>query len=137
VTAYATIQDLTDRFPRPLTASETDQVPILLDDASFLLSIKVPGLQAAVDSGNEDVTRAAMMLTVAMVKRSLLTSANQQAVNNPAIDQVSEAWGPYSQVIKLRPDQGNLFLYDNELESLLALLRGDTATAVSVRSPGL
>ena len=77
-----------------------------------------------------------MLLTVAMVKRALLAQAAQQTIVNPAVSQISETWGPFGQVLKLREDAGNLFLYPSELESLLALLRGDLATAVSVRSPG-
>ena len=50
----------------------------MLEDASFLLSIKVPGLQEAIDGGDEAITHAAMLLTVAMVKRSLLAQAAQQ-----------------------------------------------------------
>ena len=77
-----TIDDLVpDRFPRALTAAETAAVPTMLEDASFLLSTKVPGLQAAVDGGDEAVTYAAMLLVVTMVKRSLLASAAQQTAN--------------------------------------------------------
>jgi hypothetical protein len=134
--SYATVGDLTSRFPRDLTGIEEGQVPTMLQDASFLLSVKAPGLQAAVDGGDEVITQAAMLLTVAMVKRALLAQAAQQAVN-PAVDQVAEAWGPYSQSVKYRSDNGNLFLYGSELDYLLGLIRGDQAAAVSIRSPGL
>jgi hypothetical protein len=135
VDPYATIDDLLARFPRALTGPEAAQAEVMLDDASFLLSINTPGLQAAIDGGNENVTHEAMLLTVVMVRRSLLAQAAQQSVN-PGVDQVSEAWGPYSRSVKYKTDSGNLWLYDREWESLLALLRGDTAAAVSMRSPG-
>jgi hypothetical protein len=134
--AYATLQELTDRFPRALTAAETAQAPTMLDDASFLLSVKVPGLQEAIDGGDETITTAAMLLTVAMVKRALLAQAASQTVN-PAIDSLAQTFGPYSSSVKYRSPGGDLYLYDNELEYLLALLRGDMADAVSMRSPGL
>lgn len=133
--AYATTDDLVARFPRELTTLESSQVETMLDDASFLLDLKAPGLSAAVESGDEDITYAAMLLTVTMVKRSLLTQAAQQNAN-PAVEQVAEAWGPYSQSVRYRSPGGNLFLYDSELEQLLALLRGEAAAAVSMRSPG-
>jgi len=137
VTPYATIEDLTTpgRFPRALTAEETAAVPTMLEDASFLLSIKVPDLQAAIDNGDEEVIHAAMLLVVTMVKRSLLAQEAQQTVS-VGTEQVSQTFGPYSTSVKYSSDSGNLWLRDNELESLLALLRGDTAIAVSYRSPG-
>jgi hypothetical protein len=149
VTPYATIDDLTARFPRALTAAETAAVPVMLEDASFLLSVKAApfDLQAAVQGGAlpielpgsisvESIAYAAMLLTVAMVKRALLAQAAQQT-GTPNVDQLTQAFGPYTSSVKYRSDNGNLFLYDSELESLLGLLRGDVAEAVSIRSPGL
>ena len=63
---YATIDDLTARFGRPLTPAEQAQAEVMLDDASFLLSLKAPGLDAAVDSGDVVITNAAMLAVVAM-----------------------------------------------------------------------
>jgi Phage protein Gp19/Gp15/Gp42 len=136
VTPYATIDDLTARFPRALTAAETAAVPIMLEDASFLLSMKVPGLQEAIDGGDETITHEALLLTVAMVSRALVARAAQQT-GVPNVDQISQAFGPYSSSIKYRSDNGNLQLYTSEFEDLMALLRGDAAAAVSMRSPGL
>jgi hypothetical protein len=135
-TPYATLDDLAARFPRELTSAEQDQAEVLLADASFLLSVQAPGLPAAIAGGDEAIVTAAMLLTVTMVKRALLAQAAQQTVN-PAADQITQAWGPYSQSIKYRSPGGNLYLYDSELEYLLALLRHDVAEAVSMRSPGL
>lgn len=133
--AYATVDDLTVRFGRDLTSAEEEQAEVMLEDASFLLSVKAPGLQAAVDGGDETITQAAMLLTVSIVKRALSAQAAQQTVN-PAADSVTEAWGPYSQSIKYRSNGTDLYLYDSELDYLLGLLRGDAAEAVSMRSPG-
>ncbi len=108
----------------------------MLDDASFLLSVKAPGLQAAVDGGDPVITQAAMITTVVMVKRALLAQAAQQT-NTPGVDQVSQQFGPYSTSVKYRSDDGGLWLYASELDALLGLLRGDTSAAVSMRSAGL
>lgn len=135
MTPYATIEELQARFPRALTPEETTQAETMLEDASFLLSIKTPGLQAAIDNGDEEVIHSAMLLTVAMVKRSLLAQAAQQTVT-PGTEQVSQTFGPYSQSIKYSSDAGNLWIRDDEWESLLILLRGDSAAAVSLRSQG-
>lgn len=134
---YATIDDLVpERFPRALTPAETAQVPTMMADASFLLATKVPGLDAAIQGGNTVLEHAAMLTTVAMVKRSLLAQAAQRTVD-PAVDQVSEAWGPYSQSIKYRSDSGNLWITNGDWDYLFGLLRGDMTQAVSMRSPGL
>lgn len=134
---YATIDDLVpDRFPRALTPAETAQVPTMMEDASFLLATNVPGLQAAIDSGDAVITHAAMLTVVAMVRRSLLAQAAQQT-SDPSVDQVSEAWGPYSRSTKFRTDSGNIWLTGKEFDYLFGLLRGDMTAAVSMRSPGL
>jgi hypothetical protein len=140
---YATVTDLTapGRFPRALTEAELASAPTMLADASFLLSVKVPGLAAAVTAEAETgedgpITQAAMLMTVAMVRRALLAQASQQNTN-PAVDSLSEAWGPFNRSIKYRSDDGNLYLYDREVEYLEDLLRGSNAEAVSMRSRGL
>jgi hypothetical protein len=136
VTAFATIEELTERFPRALTAAETAQAPTMLDDASFLLATRVVGLQEAIDNGDETLAMAAMLTVVAMVRRALLAQAASESVN-PGVDSVAQTFGPYSSSIKYRSNEGALFLYPNELDYLLALIRGDMAEAVSMRSPGL
>ena len=133
--AYADIDDLTARFPRALTAAEVAQVPTMLDDASFLLSVKATGLDAAVD-GDPVIAQAAMLTTVAMTKRALQAQAAQQT-SSPGVDQVSQQFGPYSTSVKYKTDDGSLWLYNSELEAVLSLLRGDNAAAVSMRSGGL
>lgn len=134
--AYATLADLEARFPRALTTAEEEQAPTMLDDASFLLSIQAPTLQAAIDTPDLAIVHATMLLVVAMVKRAILANAAQGSVD-PNVDNLTESFGPFSQSIKYRSPNSNLYLYDSEWEYLLALLRGNVATAVSVRSPGL
>jgi Phage protein Gp19/Gp15/Gp42 len=137
--AYAELADLEKpgRFPRALTAAETAQAETMLEDASFLLSVQAgPGLDHAIEGGDEVITQAAMLLTVAMVRRALLAQAAQQTVH-PGVDQISQTFGPYSSSVKYRSDDGSLWLYPSELNYLLGLLSGSSAAAVSFRSPGL
>lgn len=126
MTVYATIDDLTDRFPRDLTDAET--VPTLLSDASLWLSVWVPGLDVAVTGGDPVLTEAAKLLVVAMVRRNLLQPQVEDNVT-------SVVTGPF-QVVYRAPD-GNLYLYDRELNDITGLLRSSRADAVSMRSPGL
>lgn len=128
MTVYATLQDLTDRFPRELTDAEMMLAPTLLEDASFWLSVWVPDLDAAVVGGNGAVTTSAKLLVVAMVRRNLL----QPQVEDNVTQVVT---GPF-QVLYRAPD-GNLYLYARELEDITGLLRSSRASAVSMRSPGL
>jgi hypothetical protein len=132
-TPYAALVDLEARFPRALTTVETETAPTLLADASFWLGVWVPGLQEAIDGGNEPAVEAAKLLVVAMVKRALLS----QIPDNPGVQSTTESWGPYNKAVTYRNPEGNLFLYDRELEDITGLLRSTRAEAVSMRSPGL
>ena len=125
--AFANVDDLAARFPRALTPAEEEQAEILLEDASFLLSIEAPDVVAAVDGGDENVTYAAMLLVVAMVKRALQAQAAQQTIT-PGVEQVSETWGPYSQSVRFKSRWRQSVAVPSEIEYLLALLRGDNAT---------
>jgi hypothetical protein len=133
VTVYAELDDLEPRFPRDLTDAEEEAAPTLLADASFWLGVWVPGLDDAISGGNEILAQAAMLLVVSMVKRSLLS----QVAENPGVQSVTEAAGPYSHAVTYRNPEGNLYLYGNELTSITDLLWPNKAQAVSMRSPGL
>jgi hypothetical protein len=132
VTTYAELDDLIARFPRDLTDAEEEAAPTLLGDASFWLGVWVPGLDDAV-AANEQLAKAAKLLVVSMVKRSLLS----QVPDNPGVQSVTESAGPYSQAVTYRNPEGNLYLYGNELTSITDLLWPNKAQAVSMRSPGL
>ena len=107
----------------------------MLEDASFLLATRVPGLQAAIDGGDLVIANAAMLATVNMVGRALLNRSAQQS-GQPGVDQVSQQFGPYSSTVKYRSDSGDLYLYASEWDYLLRLVGGDMSAAVSMRSPG-
>ncbi|OBJ52427.1 Gp19/Gp15/Gp42 family protein [Mycobacterium asiaticum] len=126
---YAELNDLTDRFPRELTSAEAERAPTLLEDASFWLGVWVPGLADSV-AANEQLAQAAKLLVVAMVKRALLS----QIPDNPGVQSITNAAGPYNQSVTYRNPEGNLYLYASELDSITRLLR---PSAVSLRSPGL
>ena len=125
-------QDFVPRFPRTLTEAESSRATTLLEDASFWLSVWVPGLQAAIDGGNEQAETAAKLLVVAMVRRALLAPAVDDGIQS----QLLQA-GPYQANVVYRNPDGNLYLMRAELDSLKGLLSGNQSGAVSIMSPGL
>lgn len=129
MTVYATTADLEARW-RALTTEETTKAETLLVDASFWLDQWAPGLSTTT---SEDALTAAKLLVVAMVRRAMIA----QAADLPGVQSTTEGWGPYNQSVTYRNPEGNLYLYGTELETLMGLLRGNTAAAVSMRSPGL
>lgn len=132
MTTYADPEDLTARFPRELTGEEEERLPILLEDASFWLGVWVPGLDDAVAT-NDQVAQAANLTVVSMVRRSLLTTV----LDDPSVSATNQVVGPFQYQVTYRNPEGNLFLYDRELASLMALLRPYQGDAVSMTSPGL
>lgn len=130
--AYADIDDLTARFSRDLTAAESDRAEILLEDASFQLSVRAPGLQEAIDGGDEQVATAAKLTVVAMVRRVLLAPAVDDGVQSQNL-----VTGPFQQQIVYRSPDSNLYLYQAELDTILGLLRANPADAVSMMQFGL
>lgn len=128
---YAELADLEERFPRDLTPDEETRAEVLLSDASFWLGVWVPGLAESTD---EAVLMAAKLIVVEMVKRALIA----QAADIPSgAESISQTAGIYSENIRFRNPDGNLYLYARELEDLEGLLRGNRAQAVAYRSPGL
>lgn len=132
MTTYADAADFALRFPRELTGDEQDRLPTLLEDASFWLGVWVPGLQEAIDVGNEQVETAAKLLVVSMVRRALMAPAMDSGVQD-----VSLGSGPYTGAVTYRNPEGNLYLYAKELDALKALLRPNPSDAVSMTQPGL
>jgi hypothetical protein len=130
-TPYADLDDLAARFPRVLTSDEETSAETLLMDASFWLGVWVPGLTT---TGSADALAAAKLIVVEMVKRALV--AQSSAVPSGA-ESISQTAGIYSENIRFRNPDGNLFLYARELEDLEGLIRGNRAQAVAMRSPGL
>lgn len=130
-TPYAELADLQARFPRALTESEETRAATLLADASFWLGVWVPALTTSTD---ETALEAAKLIVVEMVKRALLAAAEARP---DGAESVSQTAGIYSQNIRFKNPDGNLYLYARELEDLEGLLRGSRASAVSMRSPGL
>jgi hypothetical protein len=129
-TPYAEFADLEARFPRDFTSEEEDRAETLLEDASFWLGVWVPGLDAAISSGDAQAVTAAKLLVVTLVIRALMVSATGA---DPGV--ASETVGPFS--VTYRNPEGNLYLYDRELSDIVDLLRSNRAAAVSMRSPGL
>lgn len=132
MTTYAEPEDLEARFPRELTDAEETRLPTLLEDASFWLGVWVPGLDDAVVT-DERVAEAAKLTVVSMVRRSLLTTVP----DDPSVSSTNQAVGPFQYQVTYRNPEGNLFLYDRELATLMGLLRPYQGDAVSMMSPGL
>lgn len=124
--------DFVPRFPRELTDTEADRAALLLQDASFWLNVWVPGLEAAIDTGNEQVAMAAKLLVVAMVRRAILAPSLDDGVQSQNL-----VAGAFQHNIVYRNPDGNLYLYAKELAALEGLLRDNPADAVSMMSPGL
>jgi hypothetical protein len=125
VPTYADVDDLQERFAGTLPAEPDPQT--LLDDASFWLSVWVPGLDGVITGGDAELAEAAKLLVVAMVKRSL-TAPGAEHVQQETV-------GVFS--VRYRNPEGNLYVYGRELDTILSLMTEDRAAAVSYRSPGL
>lgn len=124
--SYAEVTDLTTRLNGVTVPAGTDAQQAL-DDASFWLSAWVDGLDDAITNGNAELIEAAKLLVVAMVKRSFSDSGSET--------RQQENYGMFA--VRYRNPEGNLFLYGRELDSILALLQPNRASAVSMRSKGL
>lgn len=129
---YAELEDLQVRFPRTLTSNEEERAEILLEDASFQLGVRAPGLQEAIDGGDEQLETAAKLTVVAMVRRVLLAPALDDGVQSQNL-----VTGPFQQQIVYRNPDSNLYLYQAELDTIRGLLRPNPADAVSVMQLGL
>lgn len=129
---YAELEDLQARFPRPLTSEEEERAGILLEDASFQLGVRAPGLQEAIDNSDEQAITAAKLTVVAMVRRVLQAPALDEGVQSQNL-----VAGPFQQQVVYRNPDSNLYLYSAELDTVLGLLRTNPADATSVMAPGL
>ena len=72
---------------------------------------------------------------VSMISPVAAAQAAQQTID-PAVEQVSQQFGPYSSTVKYRSDSGSLWMYNAEWDYLAGLVGGDVSAAVSMRSPG-
>lgn len=125
-------EDFLPRYPRDLSTEEQARSLLLLEDASFWLSVWVPGLDEAITSGNTKVATAAKLLVVAMVRRALQAPTIDDGVQSQSLQA-----GQFQQNIVYRNPDGNLYLYAKELDALKGLLSGNSADAISVTAPGL
>lgn len=136
-TAYAdAATDLAPRW-RPLTPAEQVQANTLLRDAAFWLNTWVPGLAAAVETGNPQAAEGAKLVSVSMVKRAM--QAAERDIPSGA-ESTYQMAGIYVEQVKYRNPDGSLFVYDRELNDLLGLVAGGCGGgvgAVSYTAPGL
>lgn len=133
VLSYAELEaDFLPRYPHTLSQEDKTRAEILLEDASFWLGVWVPGLATAIDNGNEQVTTAARLLVVAMVRRAMLAPSVDEGVQSQNL-----VAGQFQHNIVYRNPDGNLYLYGKELDAIKGLLRTNPADAVSMTQPGL
>ena len=125
-------EDFLPRYSRELSDAEQDRTLLLLEDASFWLSVWVPGLDDAITAGDVQVATAAKLLVIAMTRRAL-----QAPVIDDGVQSQSLQAGQFQQNVVYRNPDGNLYLYVKELDAIRGLLRGNPADAVSMTMPGL
>lgn len=132
MTTYAELDDLVTRFPRELAGDEETRAETLLEDASFWLGVWVTGLDDRITAGDDQLSQAAKLLVVAMVRRTLLMPSLDEGVSS-----ITESVGPFQNVVAYRNPDGNLYLYSRELDAIRGLMRSSQSDAVSVTAPGL
>lgn len=121
--AYATTQDVEDRFTRPLDADETRVVATRLEDAERLIKSRITDLDDRVAAGTIDQG------TVAMVEAEMVL----RLVRNPE-GYTQETDGSYSYSISSRVASGALEVRRDEW-SLLGFRQGAFVIRPSVRLP--
>lgn len=99
---YATIGDLVDRW-RPLSASEETTAAALLSDASAMMRVEFPTLDARIAAGTMpvDITR---MVACSMVKRAMSTSGLE------GVSSQQESAGTLSRSVTYANPMGNIYL---------------------------
>ena len=127
--AFANYEDLSKRW-KGFDAADEAMADQLLADAAVWLRVWVP--QAPVLAAtNTDLAEALVIVSCAMVKRALLNGDNEGQSSS------QETIGPFQYQIAFRNPEGNLFLYQKELEMLEKLCGLHTSGAVSMTARGL
>ena len=105
--AFATAADVAARW-RPLTSEETVIVETLLDDASDMIRVRFPSIDADLASGA--VAASTVIRIVAnMVKRAMLNRDTE------GVTQGSETVGPFTHSNSYANPNGNLYLSKDDL----------------------
>ncbi|WP_072814281.1 Gp19/Gp15/Gp42 family protein [Rhodococcus zopfii] len=127
--AFATHEDLSKRW-KGFDAADAAMADQLLADAAVWLRVWVPQA-SALAATNTDLAEALVIVSCAMVKRALLNGDNEGQSSS------QETIGPFQYQVAFRNPEGNLFLYQKELDLLEKLCGLNTSGAVSMTARGL
>ena len=111
--AYATYQDIEERW-RTLTADEQTRAVALLDDASAMLAALV-----RVDASDTQQAALLKQVSCSMVIRSMVASASSAY----GIDQMQATMGPFGQTVHYANPSGDMYLTKLE-KQLLGIVGG-------------
>lgn len=109
MSALATAQDVADRW-RPLTTDEITLVNILLIDASDIVRVRFPDVDARILSGSLAVTTV-VRVVAGMVRRAMMNRDTE------GITQGSETVGPFAHSQTYANPNGNLYLTADDIRS--------------------
>lgn len=110
MSAFATVLDVAARW-RPLSSAEEAIVLTLLDDASDIVRVRYPSIDADLASGV--VSSATTTRIVAgMVRRAMINRDTE------GITQGSEMVGPFQRSASYANPNGNLYLSNDDLLAL-------------------
>lgn len=107
--ALATVDDVAARW-RPLTSEEIVIVSTLLDDASDMVRVRFPSIDADIVSGAVSAATA-VRVVAGMVRRAMMNRDNE------GITQGSETIGPFGISQSYANPSGNLYLSKDDLLS--------------------
>lgn len=107
--ALATVEDVAARW-RPLTSEEAIIVQTLLDDASDMVRVRFPSVDADIASGAISAATA-VRVVAGMVRRAMMNRDNE------GITQGSETIGPFGISQSYANPSGNLYLSKDDLLS--------------------
>lgn len=105
--AFATVDDVVARW-RPLTSDEETVVEVLLDDASDMIRVRFPSIDADLESGAV-LWSTATRVVAGMVRRAMINRDNE------GITQGSETVGPFNRSASYANPNGNLYLSKDDL----------------------
>lgn len=107
--ALATVEDVAARW-RPLTSEEVLIVQTLLDDASDIVRVRFPSVDADIASGAVSAATA-VRVVAGMVRRAMMNRDTE------GVTQGSETVGPFTQSASFANPNGNLYMSKDDLLS--------------------
>lgn len=109
--AFATAQDVANRW-RPLSTAEETRATVLLGDAATRIRAAFPDVDERIDAGVLDPD-VPLIVSVEMVRRAMLAPVDQAPAG-----QVQQTAGPFSQSVSYVNPTGDLYLTRDERRML-------------------